>query len=144
MSSKIRHSAMLLLVVLAASGCKEDESGGPATVEVVYGDNTVGVDLADMDAISVASVDSARLSDVVEAADLGVDLAALEFDFEASDGFRSSNSSNCTGIVPIAGEDLDFGYIALESRDLTWDESMDAPGCLRVDDVARLHATDVN
>ena len=142
MSSAIRLSLILLLTLstLFSAGC--GERGEPGSVEVVYGDTSVVVGLGEMDAISAASVDSARLSEVVEAAELGVDLAVLEFDFESADGFRSSDSSNCVDFVPMAGEGLALGYIALVTGDLVWDESLDYPGCLRVDGVAKIHASD--
>lgn len=119
------------------------EAGSVQTeVDVVYGDETVTVDLRSLETVDIDGVDHVRLSDVVGWADLGVALANLEFDFEASDGFRPSSSGNCADFVPVAGIDLENGFIAVESRSLAWDESLEFPGCLGVDDVAQIIATD--
>jgi len=135
---------VLLSVMTVSFACDDGDGGGDdvGSVEVVYGGNTVTIDLADLEPIDVGGVQTARLSDVVEAADLGVALAALELDFEGSDGFRSSSSSNCEDLVPLPGELLTQGYIELTTRNLSWDEALGFPGCMRVDDTARIIATD--
>jgi hypothetical protein len=136
--------AVILLSVMTLTFACDDGDGSedPGSVEVVYDGNTVTVDLADVESVDLDGVEAARLSDVFEAANLGVELAALEFDFEGSDGFLSSSSSNCEALVPLSGELLTQGYIELVSRNLSWDEALGFPGCLRVDDTARILATD--
>ena len=95
-----------------------------------------------IETIAVEGVDVVRLSDVVETATLGVDLADLEFDFVASDGFRSGERSTCVDTVPMPGETLDRGYIDPVTRNLSWDAALDMPGCVRVRDAAQLLASD--
>lgn len=112
------------------------------SVEVTYEGTSAEVDLGSLETVEVNGVDVVRLADVVEAAELGVALADLEFDFVASDGFRPGSSTNCAGLVPVQGAILEQGYIHPASRNLSWDESLDYPGCLRVDDVATIEAAD--
>jgi hypothetical protein len=136
-----------LLGVALLPGCDQEvdpPDNEIKTVEVVYNDGTpVVVDLADLEAVTLDDGEEyARLSDVVEAAGLGVALADLQFDFEGSDGFRSSSTSTCTETIPMAGELLSQGYIHRVTRNLAWDEAADMPGCVHVDDTARLLASD--
>lgn len=142
-SLSFRSSWALVPAALLIIGC--DDGGGDelGSIELVYNGTTVVVELADAEAVTFEGTDMARLSDLVDLADLGVDLDALEFDFEATDGFRASNSSNCVDFVPVPGESLNQGYMNLETQDLSWEEGLGFPGCLRVDGVVRIHATDV-
>lgn len=126
-------------------GCNEEDPPDEeiATVDVAYNGQDITVDLADLEAVTLDDGEEyTRLSDVVEAADLGVALESLEFDFEGSDEFRASSSSNCVDIIPVAGALLAQGYVHRVTRDMAWDESLELPGCTRVDDMARLLASD--
>jgi hypothetical protein len=135
-----------LLAAALASGCDQEVElpDGVKSVEVVYADGAPApVDLTDLDVVVLDDGEEyARLSDVVEAAGLGAALSALEFDFEGSDGFRSSSTSTCVDVIPMAGDLLTQGYIHRVTRDLAWDEALDLPGCVHVDDTARLLASD--
>jgi len=120
-----------------------EPDGGVASVDVVHGEVTVTVDLGDLDAVVLDDGEEhARLADVVEAASLDTALEDLEFDFEAADGFRSSSTPTCEHTIPIVGALLRSGHLNLRSRDMSWDEALDLPGCVYVTDLARIHAAD--
>ncbi len=135
-----------LIILISAVACdqrvSENVDDAPKLVEVVYSGGSYEVALGEIETIAVEGVDVVRLSDVVETATLGVDLADLEFDFVASDGFRSGERSTCVDTVPMPGETLDRGYIDPVTRNLSWDAALDMPGCVRVRDAAQLLASD--
>lgn len=114
------------------------------TVEVEYDDDTTTVDLAAAEVVEFEGADHVRLTDIVALADLGAELDALAFDFEASDGFRPSQSDNCTDVMPLAGDLMTHGYVSLASGDLSWAEEADLPGCLNLVDLALIVATDAS
>ena len=140
---RVAFAAYVLLLALGLAACDGEPAPEPHTVAVVYGETTVTVDLGDLDVVTFQDAPHVRLSDVVEAASLGVALESLELDFEAADGFRSSSSSNCDDFVPVPGALLAQGYVNLETRRTAWEEALDFPGCLRVADLARILASDV-
>jgi hypothetical protein len=72
-----------------------------------------------------------------------VDVATLAFDFVASDGFRVSEAANCAEDFPIAGSEIAAGSIEIATRNLSWDEAADLPGCANVDGLATIEATDL-
>jgi len=141
-------TALAMMAVAQLLGCdqtvSEPPDSGVKTVEVVYGEQApVVVDLADLALFERDGEEYARLSDVVEAADLGVALESLEFDFEASDGFRSSSTSTCVDTIPMAGELLRQGYVHRVTRNLDWDVEPELPGCVgRMRDVTQILASD--
>ncbi len=136
-----------VLPILWLAACDQRVSDAPEgdvkTVEVVFEEVTSEVDLGELDTVTIEGEELVRLSDVVEAADLGVELSALEFDFVASDGFRSGDRSTCTETIPMPGETLEQGYIDPVTRNMSWDASLGMPGCVRVRDAAQLIATEV-
>ena len=142
--TRVGRWAMIVGAALA-SGCDQEVEipDGVKTVEVVHDEGApVVVDLADLEVVTLDDGEEhARLSDVVEAASLGVELSALEFDFEGADGFRSSSTSTCVDTIPMAGALLTQGFIHRTTRNLAWDEALDMPGCVHVDDTARVLAS---
>lgn len=147
---RVRESLIGLALLASAGmfGCDQTISEPPEgtikTVEVVYNDNiTEVVDLEDLDIAERDGEDFALLSDVVHAAHLGVELEALEFDFEASDEFRSSSTSTCVDTIPMEGALLRLGYIHRITRNLDWDVEPELPACVgRLRDMSRIHAMD--
>lgn len=113
---------------------------GP-TVTVSYGETQVEVYLSQTETVTIEGEDYARLTEVVELAELGTPTADLMFDFTA-DGFRPSDSPNCASVVPLSAETLGQGYIHKESKDLAWDEAADMPGCMGVNGVLTIEVTD--
>jgi hypothetical protein len=118
----------------------EDPPGEVGEVEVVYGDTRVTVDLGDVaEVLREDGEGYARLSDVVEAAGIGADLSAMEYDFEGVDGYRPSARSTCAGVVPVTFAVLEGGYVHRTNRNLAWDDALEMPGCAHVDETARVH-----
>lgn len=136
--------AVLSMLVGFATGCDDDDSGEIATVDVVYVDESVTIDLGELEAVAVADEEGyVRMSDIVDAAAIGVAIEDLEFDFEGGDGFLASSSPNCVDHIPVAGALLEQGYIHRVTRNLAWDDALGMPGCTRVDNTARIHASNV-
>ncbi len=114
-----------------------------ATVEVTFGDASVDVRLATLPSETFQDVEAVKLADVIAAAHFEPELADLQADFEASDGFRPGNSGNCEGITPVAGADLELGYLSLDTLELLWDDELDFPGCMGVEDIALIELSDL-
>jgi hypothetical protein len=67
-----------------------------------------------------------------------VSIEEIAADFVAGDGFNPVSSPNCSSIVPVPGANLALGRVTALSRNLLWDDSLDYPGCLDVDDLAEI------
>ena len=157
-SARPRPSLRRALLVGAAAvllamgaGCDQvvgdPPDGGESAVLVVRDGSEVVVELGTLEAVDLGEGElHVRLSDVLEAASLGIVLASVELDFVAGDGFTPRDSPNCTDeLVPVAGSLATRGYLHRLTRRLEWDVELGFPGCLRVQDTARvlvLEATD--
>jgi len=134
------------LFALAALGCDQSVSDNPedgevATIEVVYGGTIYEVDLASLETITLDDGGGyARLSDIVDAADLGVSPDSLQYDFEGIDGYRPSTRSTCVDHIPTSWETLQGGYVHRTNQNMAWDEELEMPGCSHVDQMLRIHA----
>lgn len=147
--ARIKRLGLISLLASAQLfGCDQTISDPPVgtvkTVEVVYNaDSTTVIDLADLDAIERDGEEYALLGTVVEAAELGVELEELDFDFEAADRFRASSTSTCVDTIPMAGALLRLGYVHRITRNLDWDVEPELPGCVgRLREMTRIHAMD--
>lgn len=139
-------AGLSLVFVLVSCDQTVDIDARAQSVEVAYDERTVEIDLGTLTTSDVEGVDMdmVRLSAVVEAADLGVGLEFLMFDFLSADGFQPRSSPNCTDeIIPLPGSYLEQGYIDPMTRDLYWDEALNLPGCVGVDDTAQILVTDL-
>jgi hypothetical protein len=137
-----------VVVTALMYGCDQWISDPPeSTVKSVAvtfnGEEAAVVDLANLEVIERDGEQYALLADVVEAAELGVELETLEFDFEAADGFRSSSTSTCVDVIPMDGALLRQGFVHRLTRNLDWDVEPELPGCVgRLRDLARILAVD--
>jgi hypothetical protein len=135
----------LVLVLSSAAGCDQevDVHGESQTIDVTYGDTTVTADLSNATLIDIDGVEYVALQEVVELAGLpGVDIEDLSYDFEGSDGFHPMDSPNCETLIPLGWVHLTNGYIDVVTRDLFWEDATGFPGCMSVDDLARIEASD--
>ena len=142
-------TALFLISVPLLANCDQTVTDPTDTsvksVEVVYDDEAVTVELGALEEIDRGGEPHARLSDVVEAAELGVPLEELGFDFEASDGFRSSSTSTCVDVIPMAGGLLEQGYVHTITRNLAFEAELDLPGCVaRLQEMVRILAADAS
>ena len=138
----------LLLVVFMASCSQsedEDETGDDdddGTVDLTLSVSGQNLDLSfglveteeweGMQVVPLAALVDAALSQ-------NADLPAreeLEFDFEASDGFHSSD----VGCEPLTGEALSDGYIEINSKNLMWNPDAELRGCYSVDGLSKILA----
>jgi hypothetical protein len=131
------------LLAALALGCGD---GGPlnnstATWTVVAGGTPQTVKLADVMLVTVDGEQWARLSDVALQAASVDSLASLKADFEASDGFKPGNRSNCKGLVPVQADKLEQGYVHPVSRNVRWEDVLNYPSCLSPRDLAKLILT---
>jgi hypothetical protein len=135
-----------LFVAFCTVGCEQTVSydrqdGLVASIEVVHGDNTVTVDLAQLEAVTFDDGESyARLADIVNQAQLAVPPEDLEFDFEGADGYRPSSRSTCAEHIPATWTMLEGGYVHRTNQNMAWDEQLEMPGCARVKQLVRIHA----
>jgi hypothetical protein len=109
----------------------DQDEHGEFTITVHYKDQETAVVVGELETATIQGQEAVSLLAVVEEADLGVDVTTLYFDFEAEDGYRPSSRDNCAGIIPATSEQLAYAYVALESHDMAWDESVDYPGLTR-------------
>jgi len=112
------------------------------SVEVIYLGKSHVVGLNQPKPVMSNGVAYARLSDLVAIALPGKDQTTFGVDFESSDGFKPTNSPNCTTLIPMPGANLAKGYVQVESRLLAWDEDLGYPGCMSPKDVAKILLAD--
>ncbi len=117
-------------------------SDATAKVKIAYDGNEIEVDLGNAEQEDIDGESYAKLASVVALAITDRDVTELVYDFEASDGFKASDSPNCSGMMPLEGSNLSKGFIHSQDADLTWDETADLPGCLSVKDLAIIHASE--
>lgn len=83
-----------------------------------------------------------QLDDVVKRVYPDIALSAVNADFQASDGFRPAKSPLCKDLIPLDGSLLASGTIDPETRNLSWDEALQFPGCMYVRDVELIEIAD--
>jgi hypothetical protein len=133
--------ALAVLGLLSACSQEVDEpekTTESAKIAVVNGETIVEVALADVGTVTVNDVEAVTVSALVEKAALGIDMAGMNYNFEADDGYSPATKDNCVGFVPVPGADIDKGYISLDTGELFWDESLGYPGCLNVKGLAKI------
>lgn len=117
-------------------------AAGPS-VDVTYGGTTNTVVLSTVTAGTFGGAAAVKVSDVILAAFPSVTVDSLQADdFIAGDGFAASSSGNCAPVLPLDGASLAQGWIAPDTRNLGWEEALDLPGCLGVDDLATIQISD--
>ncbi len=145
---------LLCLSLLLLLGCDQssseddvdgDSSEGQADMTLRFEDQEVGLFFADVETIDMDGVDVVSMAALVDSGLAKLDppqsRGDLFFDFEASDGFRSS-SVDCE---LVAGAMLDQGSVAVDSKNLFWEEAAEMRGCYRLDAAAAFLAyTDAN
>jgi hypothetical protein len=118
--------------------------GQPAgqTIKVIYNGQTTVVSLDQPTPVTFESAPHAKLSDVIAIAVPGAAQDALTADFTSSDGYQPGSKSNCDGLLPVAGTEFAKGYIDVATRKLSWDPSLNYPGCLFIKDLAEIEVAD--
>lgn len=152
-----RYLAWTLLALLAAAlACAappggEDNDGEDAGTDaghegvlvlVTYSGVEEEVDLTTLDTVDVEGEDLVLLSSVVLEAFPTRALADILANFEAYDGFVPSQSPYCDGLVPVFGLRLEQGYIDPATRNVSWDEALQFPGCMYVDECVEIEIFD--
>jgi hypothetical protein len=143
----------LVLALATVTGCDQSVDDGSTdahgdaaksrVVTVEWNGTSRDVDPDELPPDVAPDPRGARLSRVVAAAFPDLDLADIASDFEASDGFRPGSSPNCDGLVPVAGLTLERGFIEPATGNLSWDDELGYPGCLKVRDLAKILLQDV-
>jgi hypothetical protein len=126
------------------SGVPDDGGNVPGLkITVSYQSNETDVDISTLTATtSPGGTPAVLLSDVVLAALPGQDLAIVNAGFLASDGFDPSTKANCASLLPLAGDQLENGYVDLETGNLSWPDALQFPGCSYVKGLAKVMLTD--
>ena len=133
-----------LAALLCLSCSQETDPGTPdaglsgKTVQVVWSGASTEVALGGLQTVEVGGLQLVPLTDVI-AGVLGAEpLAGITADFTAGDGFKPGSKSTCDGLIPVPGATLAQGYLDPQTRNLTWDESLQYPGCLHLTDTAEI------
>jgi hypothetical protein len=136
-----RRLAVALCLYVSVCGCqsRDDESRGAMAVDVVRGETTREVSLVRLAPTALG----VTVADVVLEAWPELDLATAAADFISVDGFRPASRSPCQGLVPVAGSLLDQGFLDPQTADLSWEESLEYPGCLHPHQVATVLVMDI-
>lgn len=119
-----------------------DTDTTPCHVDVVYGDDTTTVGLTGLATAVYEDVTVVRLDAIVEAAGVAADLDATTLHFLASDGYDPDYQDTCEGFVPVPGTVAARGGLEHGTRNLMWDEALEYPGCLHVDDTVTITVVD--
>lgn len=105
-----------------------------------YGSATATIDLGKLPTQTYKDEAVVPLSAIWEAGKLGKSASELVFDFEGDDGFRPTTKPKCPD--PVAGADLDKGYLLPATRTLVWDDSLGFAGCYGVKALKTIIAID--
>jgi hypothetical protein len=134
--------------LLAACDQKVDEgddklSEGQQSIEVTYQGMTQIVQFDDLETLYLFNDQPVvALDDVILGSGLVLECAGLWMDFVGSDAYTPVCNDNCASYAPVAGELAGQGYIERGTRRLLWEESLEHPGCLSVQDVETIALAD--
>jgi hypothetical protein len=106
---------------------------GPA-VRVSFDGRSVDVPLASL----ARDAASAPLLDLWKAAWAGIDAANLRFDLTGSDGFHPASRPLCARLL--TGAEVAAARIDLVTHDVSFDPTLQLPGCYRVKAVVAMDA----
>ena len=161
----IRHLRLLatLALALGLAACDSSQSVHPGQSDAAVGtdasagsDATAGPSLkvtysgtdheVDLTALTPQTLDAGTtvvvLADVVTKALPSKDQTTLQTGFLSADGFDPSSKSMCAAVVPVPGTNFAQGYVELSTRNLSWADDLQYPGCLYVKGLAQLTVTD--
>jgi hypothetical protein len=108
---------------------------GP-TVHVTFEGRSSEIAVA---AIAPGRDDTVALLDLWTAAFPGVDPVPLHFDLVGSDGFHPMSRAKCTRLL--TGAELRSGHMAVVTHNVSYDDTLNLPGCYRVKAVVSLEAS---
>lgn len=111
-------------------------------IKVTYGGQSTDVDINQAELFQNGGVDYSLLSGVITVALPSKAIADLQANFVAGDGYNPADKPSCAEFVPVAGDNLKKGWIARDSRNLSWDPSLGFPGCVAVKDLAEILVED--
>lgn len=113
----------------------EENSPEGSSVGVFWDDQEAEVFLGPLDRVDFEGRPVCLLWDVLLAAGLEEqDILGMRFDFEGSDGFRSSS----VGCSLLEGELMRHGYLDPESLALLWEADLHLRGCYWLNGAARI------
>ncbi len=145
--STITCLALFSLLMFASCDSSDDDDDDflePKTVAVTYQGNSYDVDLSDLESEEIGGIDAVVLSNVLRAALGGdINLNSLAVDFAASDGFSPEQSPYCLDIIPLEAAMCEYGWIEVNTANLSWDEDLEYPGCMGVRGVAEIFVEDI-
>jgi hypothetical protein len=125
------------------AGVNADAGGGGPSVLVTYGGEQHAVALGSLATVDFAGAPHIKLSIAILAAFNGPSIAELKVDdLIADDGYTPTTRSNCDGMLPVAGEDTEQGFIEPDTRNLVWDAALTFPGCMAVDSLHEIKISD--
>ncbi|MFH1132041.1 MAG: hypothetical protein V1754_11945 [Pseudomonadota bacterium] len=114
----------------------------PYTVTVKYNNVDTPINLHEISPQFVQGEALVPIKTFVAEAGIAANLADLNFDFEAGDGYRSGEHASCASLIPMSGSNIDSGYVSQESHRLTWISDKEIPTCLMLKNFTIIHVTD--
>lgn len=101
---------------------------------------SIAVTFSDWSTDKLNGKDVVLMSTVIDSLGVKVTLKDVTLDFEGSDGFRPSEMQECASFLPTAGANADkVGVDTADANTLVWDDSLNAPGCAAVKNVAKIY-----
>ena len=108
-------------------------NGAPQTVE--FANLTTQYKFNDAPVVAV--------TDVVLGSGLVLSVDGLWFDFVGSDGYSPLDNDNCSDeFTPTPASAIGSAYIERGTRNMLWDEALEAPSCMSVKDVETVYVAD--
>lgn len=128
---------------------EKDASPKPSTegvpfvsVEMHFEDESITMDIANLETDEIQSEEVVLLRTLIEAADIPLDEDTVLMDFESSDGYRPSVKGMCSDYIPAPGAYANLCGINVATSELIWDASLNVEKCAGVRLVAHIYIID--
>jgi hypothetical protein len=144
--------ASLLLLVSVCPACdqkvdKGDDklTGGNQTVQVVYNNGAAEtVEFGNLETVyKFNDAPVVSVTDVVLGSGLVLSVDGLWLNFVGGDGYSPLGNDNCSvDFTPTPASVIGSAYIERGTRNMLWEEALEAPSCMSVKDVETVYVAD--
>jgi hypothetical protein len=143
-------ASLLLAAICAACDQKVDKGDdklteGNQSVEVVY--NGGAPEIVEFDNLTTVykfnDTPVVSMTDVVLGSGLVLSVDGLWLNFVASDGYSPLGNDNCgDAFTPTPASIIGSAYVERGTRNMLWEEALEAPSCMSVKDVETVYVAD--